>query len=290
MEWVRSESLSEGPSGTEVTAISARNNATKPEQLAWDADALRAPHAQPDKAARVEAMFDAIAPTYERVNRVASLGRDAVWRARAVAAAGVRSGDVVLDVCCGTGDMVRALARGEPAPKLIIGLDFAARMLATGDFDGLGQRVQLIRGDALRLPLADESVDVITCVFGVRNFRDLLAGLGEMARVARPGARVVILEFATPEHPLLRRAYQFYCEHVLPRLAVLISRDRTGAYRYLPRSIDTFEPTRAMVARLRAAGFVDVDARTMNLGGVALYRGVKPGADRAVATNSALDR
>ncbi len=241
----------------------------------WDADTLRDPHSRPDKAARVESMFDAIAPTYERVNTVASLGRDAVWRRRAVAAADVRLGDVVLDICCGTGDMLRGLAAVTPAPRLVLGLDFSAAMLARATASGLPDNARLLRADALRLPLADESIDAITCAFGVRNFRDLPAGLGEMYRVARPGARVVILEFAPPENALLRWVYQAYCDHVLPRVAAAISRDNSGAYRYLPRSIRTFETASGMQRRLEAAGFIDVRLRRMNLGGVVLCRCAK---------------
>lgn len=244
---------------------------------AWDREALRAPHARADKAARVEAMFDAIAPTYERVNTVGSLGRDAVWRRRAVAAAKVGPADVALDVCCGTGDMLCAFAAARPRPRQIIGVDFAAQMLARGVHDGLGDEIRLIRGDALRLPLADESVDVISCAFGVRNFQDLQTGLCEMYRVTRPGGRVVILEFALPENRLLRWGYRLYCEYVLPRLATLISGDRSGAYRYLPRSIQTFDRRGVLAHRLEQAGFSSVRVEGMNLGGVVLYCGQKPG-------------
>ncbi len=247
----------------------------RPDGPAWDRTTLRAPHAQPDKAARVEAMFDAIAPTYERVNAVASLGRDVAWRRRAIAAAGVRAGDVTLDICCGTGDMVRALAACAPAPRLVVGLDFAAQMLAAGRYEQGGAAIQLLRGDALRLPLADASVDVMTCVFGVRNFADLGAGLREMYRVARPGARVVILEFTLPEWAILRWGYRVYCECVLPWIGRLISRERVGAYEYLAQSIRTFEPAAALAGRLREAGFAEVTTTPMNLGGVVLYRGVK---------------
>lgn len=249
---------------------------TPPARAAWDEATLRAPHAAPDKADRVEAMFDAIAPTYERVNTLTSLGRDAVWRRRAVAAAAVRADDIVLDVCCGTGDMVRAFARHEPGPALVLGVDFAAGMLAAGATTDLPVPVQLLRADALRLPLADRSVDVISCVFGVRNFADLQAGLRELARVARPGGRIVILEFATPTNALLRVAYRFYCEQILPRVARYVSGDRVGAYRYLARSIRTFETTAGMIRRLEDVGFDGVTGRRMNLGGVVLYRGVKP--------------
>lgn len=255
---------------------------------AWDARTLRAPHAQPDKAARVQAMFDAIAPTYERVNTIGSLGRDARWRRHAVAAADPRPGDMVLDIGCGTGDMMRAFVQAQPEVGRVIGVDFSAAMLRHAVVDVHGRpaagvsatmwppaRSSLVRADALRLPLAEATVDIISCAFAVRNFADLPAGLAEMARVARPSARLVILEFATPENVIWRRLYQFYCDVVLPRVAAVISRDRSGAYRYLPRSIQTFEPVQAMVRRLEDAGFGDVTVRRMNVGGVVLYRGVR---------------
>lgn len=316
---------------------------TTPVRRAWDVRALRAPHAQSDKAARVQAMFDAIAPTYERVNTVGSLGRDAIWRRRAVTAAEPGVGDIVLDIGCGTGDMLRAFAAAQPALRRVIGVDFAAQMLRHARLDAPGRAkdddrrspflprrpkwvcnavrherarlgrsrgspgsspsplashdpecsvgsercggaeaedggspfpvpCSLLRADALRLPLADATVDIISCAFAVRNFADVQAGLAEMARVARPGARVVILEFATPESLVLRWLYQFYCDAVLPRVGALISRDRTGAYRYLPRSIQTFEPVVTMVRRLQDVGLVSVTATRMNLGGVVLYR------------------
>ena len=242
---------------------------------AWSEAALQAPHAEPDKAARVEAMFDAIAPTYEKVNRLATFGRDASWRKRAVAGADPRPGEIVLDLCCGTGDMVREFATAEPRLRLIVGVDFSAKMLAAGSYPATGPRRQLVRADGLRLPLADESVDIVSCAFGVRNFQDLAAGLIEMARVVRPGGRVVILEFATPENPVIRWAHRIYCEAVLPRLGALIARDRSGAYKYLPRSIETFETRSSLMRRLAEAEFVDLSATSMNLGGVVLYRGVK---------------
>jgi len=240
---------------------------------AWDEATLRAPHTQADKAERVQAMFDAIAPTYERVNTVASLGQDAGWRRAAVRAAGVRASDIVLDVCCGTGDMVRAFAAHHPPPRQIIGLDFAAQMLARGTYAGTPTPIHLLRADALRLPLADGSVDIVSCAFGVRNFQDLRAGLCEMQRVLRPGGRVVLLEFALPERALFRWGYRFYTQVIVPRLGVWISRDRSGAYRYLPRSIQTFERREQLAAVLRDVGFERVTTESLNLGGVVIYRG-----------------
>jgi demethylmenaquinone methyltransferase / 2-methoxy-6-polyprenyl-1,4-benzoquinol methylase len=262
----------------------------------WDERTLRDPHRQYDKAGRVQAMFNAIAGTYECINTLATFGRDALWRRRAVEAANIQAGDVILDVACGTGDMIRAFAGArrqqsgvrsqEPGdsraavPARIIGVDFAREMLARGDYSGVPVPVQLIESDALNMPLPDESVDVISCAFGVRNFQDLQAGLREMQRVARPGARVVILEFAAPENRLLRWLNERYCRFVLPCLGALVARDRSGAYRYLPRSVEVFESVESMVQRMRDAGFVNVTTYGMNFGGVVLYRGEKPAPRR----------
>jgi demethylmenaquinone methyltransferase / 2-methoxy-6-polyprenyl-1,4-benzoquinol methylase len=237
----------------------------------WDDATLHSPHARADKAERVQRMFDAIAPTYERVNAVASFGQDARWRRRAVALARVTADDVVLDVCCGTGDMLRTFDRAAPAPRLLIGADFAGQMLACGTYERMRTPLQLCRADGLRLPLASGSVDVVTCAFGVRNFQDLDAGLAEFHRVLKPGGRCVILEFSLPENALIRAAYRFYCERVLPRVGGLLSGDRSGAYRYLPQSIRTFERRAEMIGRLGRAGFTRVRAEPMNCGGVVAY-------------------
>lgn len=242
---------------------------------AWDSAALQQPHSQNDKARRVEQMFDAIAPTYEKVNRLATFGQDTRWRRRAVAAAAPEPAEVVLDLCCGTGDMIRGFAAAQPALRQIIGIDFSEQMLAAGRYSRVPAPVALLRADALRLPLRDQCVDIVSCAFGVRNFQSLAAGFSEMARVLRPGGRVVILEFANPSQPVLRWAHRLYCEIVLPRLGGWIARDRSGAYKYLPKSIETFETRASMLDRLRTAGFISVSAAGMNLGGVVLYRGVR---------------
>lgn len=239
--------------------------------LVWDAAALCDPHSRADKARRVQAMFDAIAPSYERVNAIASFGQDARWRRKAVALAAPGGGDVALDICCGTGDMVRALAAHRPAPRVILGLDFAARMLGAGQYDGLAAPVQLLRADGTRLPLTDGSVDVITCAFGARNFQDIDAGLMEMRRVLRSAGRAVILEFSTPENAMARWGYRLYTETILPRVAALVSGDRSGAYRYLPRSIQTFDSRAEFAARLTRTGFPHVQTTSMNFGGVVAY-------------------
>lgn len=240
-------------------------------RVAWEASALRNPHAQPDKSTRVEAMFNAIAPTYERVNHVASLGQDRAWRRRAVSLVRPTAKDVVLDVCCGTGDMIRTFAAHSPPPRLLIGVDFAAGMLARGAYRGISTPIQLCRGDGQRLPIAGSSVDIVSCAFGIRNLQSLDAGLAEFRRVLRAGGRVLILEFALPDNRLIRVCHRIYCERVLPWVGSALSGDRTGAYRYLPSSIRTFEGRAAMTARLEAAGFTSVRSVSMNFGGVVAY-------------------
>ena len=245
-------------------------NPPQVDRRVWDEGRLQAPHAQPDKAERVRQMFDAIAPTYELVNRVASAGRDARWRREMVRLAGVRSDDVLLDVACGTGDVARTFAGGEVRPRRIVGVDFAERMLRLATQRPVSDGV-FARADALRLPVADASVSIVTCAFGIRNFQDLPAGLREMHRVLGPGGRVVILEFAVPAGAVFRRLYLFYFNHILPRLAAVISRDRSGAYRYLPRSVLSFPGDEGIRSALATAGFADVTAHRRSCGIVTLY-------------------
>ncbi|MCP4250112.1 MAG: bifunctional demethylmenaquinone methyltransferase/2-methoxy-6-polyprenyl-1,4-benzoquinol methylase UbiE [bacterium] len=237
-------------------------------QPAWDTTGLESPHTQEDKAARVRCMFDGIAPTYERVNRLFSGGRDAYWRRRAVELAEVGGADGVLDIACGTGDLARAMARR--GPRQVIGCDFSHPMLelAAGH---PSQPTVCIQADALRLPLKDESVTVVCCAFGVRNFQDLDRGLGEMNRVLADGGRAVILEFTRPANRLLRAFYELYAKRIMPVLASWISRDRDGAYRYLPRSVVSFLDAPQMCARLRSAGFAEAGATALTFGVVTVY-------------------
>jgi len=238
--------------------------------IAWDDRTLAAPHAQRDKAVRVRHMFDRIAPTYELVNRLASAGRDRYWRKEMVRLAAVRPDDVLLDIACGTGDVARTFARASVRPAKIIGLDFSLPMLhhaAARPVD----RGSFCQGDALRVPIADASVSIASCAFGIRNFQDLQAGFGEMHRVLRLSGRAVILEFSVPTQPVLRGLYLFYIRRLLPLAATLISRDRTGAYRYLPQSVVSFSGRDAIISGLKAAGFSQVNAYPLTFGIVAVY-------------------
>jgi demethylmenaquinone methyltransferase/2-methoxy-6-polyprenyl-1,4-benzoquinol methylase len=204
------------------------------------------------------------------VNSVASLGRDRYWRREMVRLARVAADDVLLDVACGTGDVVRTFASGAVRPARIIGADFSQHMLRRAADRPISNGTYC-QSDALQLPLADKSVTIVTCAFGVRNFQDLDAGLREMYRVLSVNGRAVILEFAVPTAPILRHLYLFYFRRLMPALATVISRDRTGAYRYLPSSVLSFQGVEAMTAALRSAGFAEVSVHPLTLGIVSIY-------------------
>jgi len=227
-------------------------------------------------------MFDAIAPTYELINTLASAGRDGYWRREMVRLADVRADDVLLDIACGTGDAGRTFASVGPGavrPARIIGLDFslpmlkraAARPICPGRF---------CQADALHLPVAEGSVSIISCAFGIRNFGDLAVGLGQMYRVLCPGGRAVLLEFCIPDRPVLGRLYLFYFRRLMPMAAALISRDRTGAYRYLPHSVLSFHGSEEIASCLRSAGFSRVEVHRLSWGIVAIYVAWKTGGQR----------
>jgi demethylmenaquinone methyltransferase/2-methoxy-6-polyprenyl-1,4-benzoquinol methylase len=244
-----------------------KSDAPAASDVLWDARRLRSPHRQADKAHRVRRMFDRIAPTYELMNRLASLGCDASWRRRAVSLAGASEGDSVLDVACGTGDLARAFA--ERAGK-VVGVDFAANMVALAAARG-GAGLHWCLGDALRLPFPDGTFNMTCCGFGVRNFQDLSAGLREMHRTLRPGGRAVILEFVMPAGRLFRWFYGLYLRRAIPLLARVVSRDRTNAYRYLACSVVSFLSRDQMVDHLGQAGFVRVTAFPLTWGIVVVY-------------------
>ena len=256
------------------------------DSVVWDAERLSSPHTQRDKRRRVQRMFDAIAPTYERVNAVASLGRDRYWRREMVRVAEVQPSDVLLDVACGTGDVARTFACAAVRPRRIIGADFSGPMLERA-VDRPIVNGLFCQADALGLPLADASVSIVTCAFGIRNFQNLECGLREMNRVLRPGGRAVILEFAVPTTPILRGLYLFYFRRVLPVAATLISRDRTGAYRYLPESVLSFQGSDEIASALKAVGFDEVAVRSMTAGIVSVYVACKR-SDAPTRTRSIL--
>jgi demethylmenaquinone methyltransferase/2-methoxy-6-polyprenyl-1,4-benzoquinol methylase len=218
----------------------------------------------------IRGMFGRIAHRYDLLNRVLSLGQDLRWRravSRRVAAA---RPELVLDLCTGTGDVALAVHDG-----LVVGADFCLPMLeiARAKADAAGRRVPLATADALNLPFASNSVDVVTVAFGVRNFSDLATGLREMVRVLRPGGLLLILEFSRPRGwlaPLLG----WWVRTVPPRIGRMLSGD-AEAYSYLPASVSTFPDGAEMCRGLEAAALAEVSARPLTGGVASLYEGIK---------------
>ncbi len=223
----------------------------------------------------VQAMFDRVAPRYDLMNRVMSAGLDIRWRRLAAAAADVSLGGRALDVCCGTGDLTFELAGRVGPLGHATGLDFSEEMLvrarAKAEARGLG--VDFIQGDALRLPFDDDAFDGATVAFGARNLADLDAGIAEMARVVRPGGRVVILEITRPRR--LRALHGLWFDRVVPRVGAIVGGDR-AAYGYLPASAKRFPEPPALADLMVAAGLEQVGYRTFMGGIVALHRGRVP--------------
>ena len=245
----------------------------------WNDSLLANPHAAADKRQRVRSMFAAIAPSYDLNNRLHSLWMDQLWRRNAVKLAGLRPGDRVVDVACGTGDLALRFARTQGnAASAVIGIDFTHEMLPIALRKSGGAKVVFVNGDALCLPLADGCTDVVSIAFGIRNVADPAAACREFRRILRPGGRLVILEFSLPTLAPLRALYNFYFRKVLPRTATLISGDKTGAYKYLPESVNTFIDRSAMMRMMTDAGFADVTQHPMTFGICVCYRGRLPGA------------
>jgi demethylmenaquinone methyltransferase/2-methoxy-6-polyprenyl-1,4-benzoquinol methylase len=229
---------------------------------------------------KISGMFDAIAGRYDLLNTVLSGGLDRYWRFRAIRSLGLTGQERMLDVCTGTADVAVAGARASRGAARVVGVDFAGAMLAHGVTklreQALDTRVQLIRGDAMRLPVADGSVDAATIAFGIRNVQRPEVACGELLRVLRPGGRLAILEFGLPVIPAVRPLYLWYFNHVLPRIGRAVSR-HTMAYDYLPQSVGSFPWGEGFARILRDTGFSQVAARPLSFGIVYLYSGVKPG-------------
>jgi len=246
---------------------------------AWTDPELENVHARTDKPGRVKSMFAAIAGSYDLNNRVHSLGRDQAWRRFAVRAAAVRPGDRVLDVACGTGDLTQAFA--DTGAAEVVGVDFTPQMLAIAERKRatLGpeaaSRVRYLEGDAQNLAFSDASFDVVSIAFGIRNVADPARALSEFARVLRPGGRLIVLEFDRPAAAPMRWFYDFYCGAVMPRTATLLSGDKSGAYRYLPKSVGSFMTRSEMLGAITRAGFSDAKASALSLGICVCYRATR---------------
>jgi demethylmenaquinone methyltransferase/2-methoxy-6-polyprenyl-1,4-benzoquinol methylase len=224
------------------------------------------------RSTEIQRMFGRIAHRYDLLNRVLSLGQDLRWRRLVARRVAALRPQLVLDVCAGTGDIALGL---DPGP-IVIGADFSLPMLslARRKADSRRRPLRLAAADALALPVADASVDVVTVAFGVRNFEDLDSGLTELTRVLRPGGTLLVLEFSRPEGvfgPFLG----WWVRAVPPRVGRFISGD-PEAYDYLPASVGSFADAETMCETLRGVGLVRVEAQPLTGGICTLYRAVRP--------------
>ena len=235
---------------------------------------------QREAARQVRDMFTRIAPRYDLLNHLLSAQMDRRWRARAARELRPilqRRDALVLDLCCGTGDLALALQRNGPAR--IFGADFSHTMLVRARHKALAlnqaQPVTFLEADALNLPFADKSFDLVTAAFGFRNLANYQHGLGEILRVLKPAATIAILEFAEPPPGFLGDAYRYYTRTILPKIGGWISGD-AQAYAYLPKSVARFFSPGELAAMLQQTGYTQVRYHLMTLNSVALHLAVRP--------------
>lgn len=235
----------------------------------------------PPSRKEVWRMFDRIAHRYDTLNRSLSLGRDVSWRKRLRRHLPSDREILLVDLATGTADQILFLLNGPANIREARGYDLSEEMLARGrekiSRKGLSDLVSLHTGDAMNSPLPENSADVVTISFGIRNVEDVPTALRDMRRILVPGGKLLILECSLPSNPLMRKAYLFYFRRVLPRVGGWVSGDR-NAYRYLNQTVETFPCGEAFCQLMREAGFERVAAEPMTFGVATLYVGVKPEA------------
>jgi demethylmenaquinone methyltransferase/2-methoxy-6-polyprenyl-1,4-benzoquinol methylase len=233
-------------------------------------------------------MFSQIAPRYDLLNHLLSLQLDRLWRARATRifrAILARPDAIVLDLCCGTGDLAFSLQRPRSTRARIVGADFSHPMLVRarsksmelgGDTNAPSKlALPVFEADALTMPFADDSFDLITTAFGFRNLANYEAGLREIHRLLQPGGSIAILEFTEPPRGVMGDLYRWYFRNVLPRIGAFLSGD-AAAYAYLPASVSRFFRPQELAALMNAVGFESTGYSVWTLGTVALHTAVKP--------------
>jgi len=243
-------------------------------------------HGEADASRKVRELFTQIAPRYDLLNHLLSLQLDRLWRkrvARHLRPILTRPDAIVLDLCCGTGDLTFSLAREGKAR--LLGADFAHPMLvrakekgalfAASSSEQSPRTLPFLEADALRLPFADSSFDLVATAFGFRNLANYEAGLREMHRILKPGGTLAILEFTEPPDDFVGKVFRWYYRNVLPRIGGLISGD-SAAYTYLPKSVARFFRPPELASLMSAVGYDSVDFKVWTFGTVALHTAVRP--------------
>jgi demethylmenaquinone methyltransferase/2-methoxy-6-polyprenyl-1,4-benzoquinol methylase len=236
------------------------------------------------RAARVGALFGALAPRYDLINDLQSLGLHRRWKNLLVRMAAVQPGQKALDLCCGTGDIALALHR---AGAEVVGLDFSPAMLAIARARAErlpagreGASLQFMAGDAMQIPFAAASFDVVSIGYGLRNLENWERGLEEMARVARPGGRLLVLDFGKPDHWLWRRIFFFYLRTLVPQLGKVLCRD-SAALAYIAESLKNYPAQRGIAEKMAALECRDVQVRNLLAGAMSIHCGVAGGRSAA---------
>ena len=228
---------------------------------------------------RVRTMFGQIAPRYDRMNHLLSLQVDRYWRWRTVRKVRPEGADPLLDVCCGTGDLALAYYRLTRGRVPIVATDFCPEMLEIGEEKkksaGINGEIQFVEADTQELPFEDNTFQIVSVAFGLRNVSDTDRGLREMLRVCIPQGRVAILEFSMPYRQPVKVVYAWYFRHVLPKVGQWMARNEYDAYNYLPESVGEFPSGQALVDRLAGVGMRDVRFYPLTLGIATLYVGTK---------------
>lgn len=228
---------------------------------------------------RVRRMFSEIAPRYDLMNHVLSLGIDIRWRRRTVRALRLDGTEPILDCCTGTGDLALMLAERVGSRAPVVGADFCFPMLARArrkqpvSADAACSHIAFIEADTQALPFDDATFQAVTVAFGLRNVEDTERGLREMTRVCRAGGQVAVLEFSQPTLPGFRQLYSAYFRHVLPRIGQSIARNRQDAYEYLPASVSEFPCGEALAKVMRGVGLREVRFIPLTFGIATLYVG-----------------
>ncbi len=248
-----------------------------PETPAWSGEDLsKNPHTVTDKAKKVEAMFTSIARTYDFNNRIHSMWRDQAWRNRVVSKARISIDDKVVDVACGTGDLSMAFYRA--GVRSVLGIDFTQAMLdlAVAKAIKSGANIKYEQGDAMNLQVEDASVDVVSIAFGIRNVQQPAKAIAEFYRILKPGGRLLVLEFSTPPNMCIRFLNNIYTKYLMPLTATLIAKDTSGAYKYLPKSVESFAEPKELASLIENTGFCDVEHESQTFGVCTITKALKP--------------